>query len=377
MTELSDEKKQARPDSGRAFFKPGRIKLPTAKAHLIFWPVSILGFVLDLFTKWIAFEHIEPGQSIPVIDGVVQLVRVLNAGAAFGVLAGKTNYLIFVSIAAFLIVLGLFLSLILGIGLGVTGYLTLPYLYRDLTEPAADNARRIHTLERDLQDARAEAQASDQTREDRLAGFEALLTEQANALAGLEEQLGELASEQPNQARFTRTLSALEKRVEEHADGLDDLESRLGEVEGTLAEDKTPLDRVQRDLLLTRAMVSVMRARLWLLENNLGSATFEVQNAQELVQEVIGATSEEDVPSVQAVADRLELTLVCGQLLLPVLGPCLSVRRRLGCAPHASLQGHGRVSRIRRQSAHPTMDCRPLCSEPLTSHCPFAHWPQA
>ena len=100
MTEISDEKKQARPDSGRAFFKLGRIKLPSARAHLIFWSVSILGFALDLLTKWIVFERIEPGQSVPVIDGVVQLVRVLNAGAAFGMLAGKTNYLIFVSFAA-------------------------------------------------------------------------------------------------------------------------------------------------------------------------------------------------------------------------------------------------------------------------------------
>ena len=209
---------------------------------------------------------------------------------------------------AFRIVLGLFLSLILGIALGVTGYLTLPYLYRNLTQPAADNARRISSLEHDLQEARAEAGASDQTREDRLAGLEVLLTEHAGALASLEEQLGELASEQPNQARFTRALSALEKRVEEHDEGLEELEGRLGQVEGTLAEDQ-PIERMQRDLLLTRAMVSVMRARLWLLENNLGSATLEVQNAQELVLEVIGAAPEEDVPSIQAVADRLELTL--------------------------------------------------------------------
>lgn len=109
MTEFNNEEKQARPDSGRAFFRPSRAKLPTAKAHLIFWPVSILGFVLDLLTKWLVFENIQPGRAVPVIDGVVRIVHVLNAGAAFGVLQGKTHYLIVVSFAAVLIVLGLFL----------------------------------------------------------------------------------------------------------------------------------------------------------------------------------------------------------------------------------------------------------------------------
>jgi signal peptidase II len=109
MTEMNNGREQARPDSGRVFFKPGRIKLPTAGAHLIFWTVSILGLAMDLLTKWIVFENVEPGQSVPVIDGVVQFVHVLNTGAAFGIMADKTGYLILVSFAAIVIVLGLFL----------------------------------------------------------------------------------------------------------------------------------------------------------------------------------------------------------------------------------------------------------------------------
>lgn len=211
---------------------------------------------------------------------------------------------------AFRIVLGLFLSLILGIGLGVTAYLTLPYLYRDLTEPAADNASRINSLERDLQDARAEAEAAQQTGRDRLSELDRQLVEQAEALADLEAQLEELALEQPNQTRFTRALSALENRVDAQGESLEDLQGRLSDMESTLAEDLTPRNRMQRDLLLTRAMVSVVRARLWLLENNLGSATLEVEAAQDLISEVIATASGEDLPSMLAVADRLELTLV-------------------------------------------------------------------
>lgn len=234
------------------------------------------------------------------------------------------------------IVLGLFLSLILGIGLGVTAYLTLPYLYRDLTEPTADNARRINTLERDLQDARAEAEASQHTGQEQLSELETQLAEQAGTLAGLEADLQELASEQPNQTQFTRALSALEKQVDGQGKILEDLQDRLNGVESALAEDQTPRDRMQRDLLLTRAMVSVVRARLWLLENNLGSATLEVQAAQDLVSQVIAVASEQDLPSIQAVADRLGLTLVELETAPLVAGDDLEIVWKLLAAAMAS-----------------------------------------
>ena len=83
-------------------------------------------------------------------------------------------------------------------------------------------------------------------------------------ISSLEEQLGELASEQPNQARFTRALSALERRVEEHDESLDELEGRLKQ--GTFAPiqiggqfievDTTDFAKIQYDRLCERISAS-------------------------------------------------------------------------------------------------------------------------
>lgn len=109
MPENNDEKINAPPDTGRSFFQKWRIKFPSAYDNLIFWTIGIVGFLADIFTKKIAFERIRPGQSIPVIEGFFNFVRVVNDGAAFGSLAGKTNYLIAVSCIAAVIVIGIFL----------------------------------------------------------------------------------------------------------------------------------------------------------------------------------------------------------------------------------------------------------------------------
>lgn len=109
MTESDNNKTQTRKGNCRAFFKRRIIEFPSAASHLIFWPIVFVGLVSDLFTKHLAFERIEPGRYITIIEGFLRFVRVLNDGAAFGSLAGKTNYLIAVSAAAAVMVLGIFL----------------------------------------------------------------------------------------------------------------------------------------------------------------------------------------------------------------------------------------------------------------------------
>jgi signal peptidase II len=44
--------------------------------------------VLDQFTKALALEHLAPGASVPLIDGLLALSLVMNPGLAFGVLGG-------------------------------------------------------------------------------------------------------------------------------------------------------------------------------------------------------------------------------------------------------------------------------------------------
>ncbi|MHC4424456.1 MAG: hypothetical protein ACYSWR_07310 [Planctomycetota bacterium] len=51
MTESNKEKGDARPASGRAFFKQQHFALPDLKAQLIFWPLVAAGLALDLWSK--------------------------------------------------------------------------------------------------------------------------------------------------------------------------------------------------------------------------------------------------------------------------------------------------------------------------------------
>ncbi len=55
-----------------------------------FWATIAFIIMLDQFSKIRIMELLRPGDSIPVIDGLFNLTFVLNRGAAFGVLQGKS-----------------------------------------------------------------------------------------------------------------------------------------------------------------------------------------------------------------------------------------------------------------------------------------------
>ena len=65
--------------------------------------------VLDQLSKWWATAELLPVDSIPLIPGVLQLRYALNDGAAFSILAGRQDFLILVTAAALLVMLGILL----------------------------------------------------------------------------------------------------------------------------------------------------------------------------------------------------------------------------------------------------------------------------
>jgi signal peptidase II len=78
----------------------------------ILYTSIILGCIfLDLLTKFLAYKFLMPsGESVPIIDGVLQLTYVENTGAAFGIL--KNHRWIFISVSTLAILLiGAFLYL--------------------------------------------------------------------------------------------------------------------------------------------------------------------------------------------------------------------------------------------------------------------------
>ena len=109
MTELKTEERSARPNLGRAFLERLSRTLPDSKAQLTFWSLLVVGLVLDLWTKKAVFDWLDHRRSVSIINGFLQLVRVLNNGAAFGILAGKPYLLTAVSVVALVAIFTVFL----------------------------------------------------------------------------------------------------------------------------------------------------------------------------------------------------------------------------------------------------------------------------
>lgn len=138
MTEIKKEE-SARPSSGRAFLSNNKkstrctpfwrgIAVPPMKAHLIFWPLTVFGLAMDLWSKKAVFDFLEhqPNNRYSIIDGFLQLVMVLNDGAAFGLFSGHRFRLIAVSIIALIFILIIFFysrnqQKLFHIGLGMFG----------------------------------------------------------------------------------------------------------------------------------------------------------------------------------------------------------------------------------------------------------------
>jgi signal peptidase II len=92
-------------------FTPKYLKtlLPDRRIHLMFWPLMIGGLLLDLWTKKAAFDRLDQYEAYSVIDGLLQLVRAENNGAAFGLFAGKAYFLTAISGIAMVAIIGFFL----------------------------------------------------------------------------------------------------------------------------------------------------------------------------------------------------------------------------------------------------------------------------
>lgn len=121
MTEIK-KAESVRPSSGRAFLSDNKksprctsflrgLSVPPMKAQLIFWSLTVFGLAIDLWTKKAVFDFLEhqPHNRYSIIGGVVQFVRALNDGSAFGLFSGRPYFLGAVSIIAIMAIIAVFL----------------------------------------------------------------------------------------------------------------------------------------------------------------------------------------------------------------------------------------------------------------------------
>ena len=103
---------------------------------------------------------------------------------------------------------------------------------------------------------------------------------------------------------------AQDKMMKAATDQISAMRSAIGDltdqVDGALSDVGTPEQELRQELLINRAMLHLIRARLGLLENNAGLAAEEAGRARDLLVEM---DPDGDVEHVQGAIARIEIAL--------------------------------------------------------------------
>jgi len=85
---------------------------PSARRHLLFWSVALLGLLLDQAGKFAVFSRfdVDASEVAPAVPGVFGFLCHYNYGALWGLGEGHTIALVAVSFAAMGVILWLFVS---------------------------------------------------------------------------------------------------------------------------------------------------------------------------------------------------------------------------------------------------------------------------
>ncbi len=91
-------------------------------------------------------------------------------------------------------------------------------------------------------------------------------------------------------------------------DDLDETIDRVKQLEVALSEIELPADEFRRQVRMISAMTMITKARLWLIQDNLGQAAEEISAARELLaSEVVDMDAEDEV--LAQIIERLDLAL--------------------------------------------------------------------
>jgi archaellum component FlaC len=233
------------------------------------------------------------------------------------------------------LILRMLVVLVLGIAIGVGAYYGVPALYRATILPMQENTQRIANLELAVEQGEDAAQLQAEQIRDRLTeieGRQAQHGEQLAAVAAELEHLNEVLEEQSDQKD---RLLDMADQLEDLTSDLEDIVSRVETLETLLVDAQLPTENVEYRLQLVRAMTLLARARLWLIEDNLGMAADDVSAVRDSLNEMIEVGSEADVLELTPIVERLDLALEDLRLAPAVAGDELEIAWKLLAAATA------------------------------------------
>src|SRR3989304_763212 len=160
------------------------------------------------------------------------------------------------------LLVGLTLAALLGIGLGVLGYVGIPRLYQGFTDPVLINATRVAQQQAELQDLQATLDQAEAQGQGRLAEIEGQAAAQATTLAEQQVQLDGLTSDLEQVQEQVGDLGGSRDRLARQEAAVGELAGQVEALQTLIAQGGGPLARLGRAIALRPAFLHGMGASL-------------------------------------------------------------------------------------------------------------------
>ena len=204
--------------------------------------------------------------------------------------------------------LRLFVVVIIGVALGIGAYYGLPALYRDFIEPIQSNSDRIAALEESVARVQVDFREKNAMIVSDLAGVEGELAQQREDLSELTVGEEGLVSRVTDIEQAMEENELLSNRIEDLEESQRALVVRFDALEESIGDREIPYERLATQLQLLRVMELVTRARLWMMQGNLGEASEDITFAKDVLEalEIDGGDEE----TLILIVDRLDQVLL-------------------------------------------------------------------
>ena len=185
----------------------------------------------------------------------------------------------------------LFLVLVVGIVLGTAVYFGFLYLYRTaFIQPSQANALAINQME--TRQAQTVGQMEERlsqyneritSLEEKQAVYEETISELESSLESMQVLLDEQNTVLAEMGGFQENLSELADLAEKNSEEIAALQEKLNDTKDQENIDVEDLGVLQRKIQILQAMDLLSRGRLYLIQNNYGSAEQEINNAVQIL----------------------------------------------------------------------------------------------
>jgi DNA repair exonuclease SbcCD ATPase subunit len=203
---------------------------------------------------------------------------------------------------AFVKLLRILLVLVLIAGVVAAFYYGVPYFYQKVILPIENNTARLTEIESEQSTTVEQLTSQIADLQYRLTALETRQTKNVQAITELTGQVSALETAVATHTESLEQLEAMQTR----------LETLTGSVEGhtaLLTGENSVLADLRHEIIVSRSIELLSRARLYLSQSNYGMAKQDVMAARDLIKSLQDETPTEASSTLQSVLTQLDLAL--------------------------------------------------------------------